>query len=536
MNTSKTTSPCPRPSCVFHVNKTAAADVEMATFAAEIPAAATGTPSAAPPLPLLERAAVRLARWLDARGEVPAVTRYLGWAMRRLGVRSLREGQLEVILAALRGESVLMVSPTGSGKTLCFQAPTLLTPGMAYVISPLKALMSAQVADLTRRRIAADFINSDLPPAEKRLRYQALRNQEVKFLFVTPERFDETLVGPHEVTQALAGRPVFLVVDEAHCIDRWGRDFRPAYSRLGAVRQRLGAPPVLAFTATAGAKAQRRILDSLGVPQARVVVTGVDRPNISFMRLPLLEDEARLRLTADLLRKMPGGRAMIFVPTLKVGQAVQAGLQGLGLELPFYHARMGSVQERQRLLARFLGQEQSAAPPLPAVICTNAFGLGLDVPDVRLVIHWQQPASVEDYVQEAGRAGRDGKPALAVLFTRPRETGLLRFMAEKTVEQAGLNEQAASQALQIKLEAIEDLHALVTQRQHCFRRGLLAYFRLGESGKPLSTAPRSAAWRLLEWAFVEPLHQTPAPLCCDACSPVTPATALAWASRVWRPG
>ena len=150
--------------------------------------------SAAPPLPILERMAVRMAHWLDVRREVPAVTRYLGWAMRRLGVRSLREGQLEVILAALRGESVLLVSPTGSGKTLCFQLPALLTPGAAYVISPLKALMSEQVADLARRQIPATFINSDLSPADKRQRYQALRDQQVKFFFATPERFDEALV------------------------------------------------------------------------------------------------------------------------------------------------------------------------------------------------------------------------------------------------------------------------------------------------------------------------------------------------------
>jgi ATP-dependent DNA helicase RecQ len=515
------------------VSKRADPRAGLTTFDVRAPQAPARTSASDPQLPILERGAVRLARWLDARGEVPAVTRYLGWAMRRLGVRSLREGQLDVILAALRGESVLLVSPTGSGKTLCFQLPALLTPGTAYVISPLKALMSEQVADLTRRQIAATFINSDLSPADKRQRYQALRDQGVKFFFVTPERFDETLVSPHEITLALGGHPAFLVVDEAHCIDRWGRDFRPAYSRLGVVRQRLGAPPVLAFTATAGAKAQRRILDSLGVPQARVVVTGVDRPNISLLRLPLVEDEARLRLTADLLRQMPVGRAMVFVPTIKVGQLVQAGLQGLGLELPFYHARMGSAQERERLLARFLGREQPAAQ---AVICTNAFGLGLDVPDVRLAVHWQQPASVEDYVQEFGRAGRDGKPAVAVLFTRPRETGLLRFMAEKTVEQAGLDEQAAHEALKIKLEAIEDLHALVTQRQRCFRRELLGYFQLAGPQRPAQSAPRSAAQRLLEWAFVEPARQTPARLCCDGCSPVTPATALAWASRVWRTG
>lgn len=481
--------------------------------------------SAAPPLPILERMAVPLARWLDVRREVPAVTRYLGWAMRRLGVRSLRAGQLEVILAALRGESVLLVSPTGSGKTLCFQLPALLTPGAAYVISPLKALMSEQVADLGRRQIAATFVNSDLSAADKRQRYQALRDEGVKFFFATPERFDASVVGDREVSQALGGRPTYLVVDEAHCIDRWGRDFRPAYSRLGEVRQRLGAPPVLAFTATAGAKAQRRILVSLGVPQARVVVTGVDRPNIALLRLPLAEDEARLRMLAELLRGAQAGRAMIFVPTLKIGQLVQAGLHAAGVDLPFYHARMGSSEERAHLLARFMGREQPAAR---AVICTNAFGLGLDVPDVRLVVHWQHPASVEDYVQEFGRAGRDGKPAVAVLFTRPRETGLLRFMAEKTVEQAGLDEQAAAQALQIKLEAIEDMHALAMQRERCFRRGLLAYFRQ-DAATP--AAPVSAARRVLAWVFEEPQRIAPTAVCCDACRGVTPANALAWVAR-----
>ncbi len=446
--------------------------------------------------------------------------------MRRLGVRSLRPGQLEVVLAALRGESVLFVSPTGSGKTLCFQLPALLVPGLTVVVSPLKALMRQQVDDLNRRQLPAAFIDADLTPTERRQCYQALRNQQLRFFFVTPERFDEALVGPREVAQTLASRPAFLVVDEAHCIDRWGRDFRPAYRRLGEVRRRLGSPPVLAFTATAGAKMQQRILHSLDVPQARVVTTDVDRPNIALLRLPAADDETRLRLTAGLLRQMPAGRAMIFTPTVKIGQQVQAGLRELDLDLPFYHARLADAAVREALLARFLGRQ---TPPAPFVICTNAFGLGLDVPDVRLVIHWQHPASVEDYVQEFGRAGRDGKPAVAVLFTRPGETGLLRFMAHKTVERASLDEAAAGQALAIKLEAIEEMQRLAAQRSGCFRRGLLACF-----GGASAIAARPAAWRLLAWVFEEPRRITPTRVCCDACGAVTPVNAAAWVARIWR--
>src|SRR2546422_10897191 len=233
---------------------------------------------------MIERWGLRLAKWLDRQRQLAGVDEALGATIRLLGATRFRTPQLEVVLAALRGESLLLVSATGSGKSLCFQVPVLLSRGCGLVISPLKALMSQQVADLQTKKVPGTFINGDLGPQEKGIRYQLLRDRAIKFLYCTPERFDPGMVREAEVEEIARARPAYLVIDEAHCIDRWGKDFRPNYDKLGAVRRALGNPPLLAFTATAGRKSQRRILESLGIPEARVVVTGVNRPNIKFVR------------------------------------------------------------------------------------------------------------------------------------------------------------------------------------------------------------------------------------------------------------
>src|SRR6266568_2259598 len=442
---------------------------------------------------MIERWGLRLARWLDRRKELGGVDESLGAAMRLLGVTRFRAPQLEIVLAALRGESLLFVSATGLGKSLCFQVPILLARGCGFVISPLKALMSQQVADLVMKKVPATFINGDLAPQEKEIRYQLLRDGAIKFMYCTPERFDPSMVRQAEVEEITRARPAYLVVDEAHCIDRWGKDFRPNYSRLGAVRKILGSPPVLAFTATAGVESQRRILESLGVPKARVVVAGVNRPNIKLARLDMVKDEERYRVTKYLLEAMPGGRAMLFVPTVKTGRQVQDGLRLLGLELPFFHAKFGTVNDRDMLLGRFTGR---ISPPANVVICTNAFGMGLDLPDVRLVVHWQHPAAVEDYFQEFGRAGRDGNPSIAVLFTGAKDEGLLSFMAKKTVESADMDAATKAVVLAGKLCAIEDMRKAATSRDTCFRRAIIEYFE-----EVLSPQPRSLAVRIVDLLF-----------------------------------
>ena len=474
---------------------------------------------------IIERWGLRLARALDRRHELAGVDESLGAAMRLLGVTHLRPPQLDVILTALRGESLLLVSATGFGKSLCFQVPILLSRGCGFVISPLKALMSEQVADLTRKKIPGTFINGDLGPEEKQLRYRLLRDHAIKFLYCTPERFDPEMVRPAEVNELARTRPAFLVIDEAHCIDRWGNDFRPNYGKLGALRQALGSPPVLAFTATAGKQGQRRILESLGIPEARVVVTGVNRPNIRFVRLANIDDQGRYSLIMSLLRVMPHGRAMLFVPTVNIGKQVQVGFRSLGLDLPFFHSKLGTATDRDMLLGRFTGRLD---PPVRVIICTNAFGMGLDLPDVRLLVHWQHPASVEDYLQEFGRAGRDGRPSVAVMFTGDKDEGLLRFMARKTSAKADGDEVFKASVLDVKLGAIEDMRRIATSRDSCVRNDIVEYF-----GEPSSTRHRSVAVRLAEWLLSRSTRIRRSRFCCDRCDGVNVDNVMDWAAGVF---
>jgi ATP-dependent DNA helicase RecQ len=291
---------------------------------------------------LIERVALRLAEWLDTEGRLALATRNFGPALRLFGVDAFRGPQLEVVEAALHKRSLLLVSPTGSGKSLTFQIPAVLTPGLCIVVSPLKALMSDQVSGLMRRRIPATFVNSDLGRDEKRLRGDMLRRSAFKFLYLAPERFFRAAEEERQLLDGL--RPAYLVVDEAHCIDRWGRDFRPEYGRLAEVRRRLGDPPVLALTATAGRQTQARILSSLGVPDAAVFVQGVDRPNIALLRLSASVTE-RPGVIASLLR-LAGHlnvKAMVFVPTRRIGEDLLRHLAAEALPTPFFHGQLDAL-------------------------------------------------------------------------------------------------------------------------------------------------------------------------------------------------
>ena len=461
---------------------------------------------------VMERWAVTLALWLDRQGAIPEASRNFGAVLRLFGLERFRDGQLPVVQAALTGQSVLVISPTGFGKTLCFQLPAVLRQGVSVVVSPLKALMAEQVSALLRLKIPATFINSDLDADEKNLRYKLLVHETFKLLYAAPERF---FVQSKSELQALRSiRPAFLVIDEAHCIDEWGRDFRPEYGRLREVREALGSPPVLAFTATAGVEMQQRILASLGVSDARVFVRDVDRPNISLLRWQASSTE-RPQIIADLCRlRLPfGGKVMIFVPTRKIGETLQKHLHEQGLETPFYHSRLASGWEREQLVKRFVGQ---SLPNVDQIICTSAFGMGLDVSNVRMVIHWQHPSSVEDYLQEFGRAGRDGRPSVAVLLHTPNSSRywsddirLLRFMAKKTVESAPPDKRG--EALAHKVRQLEAIARLVGQ-VGCFRRALVGYF-----AGPQKAPRRSISTWLLEWVFADRRRVRERAACCDAC-------------------
>ena len=468
---------------------------------------------------IVERWALRVARWLDFAGELPAETRALSAALHLFGVSRFKPGQLEVVLAALRGESLLVVRPTGSGKSLCFQLPALLSaPPFTLVLSPLKALMADQVEGLHRRRLPATFINGDVTGTERKARYALLEKQALSLLYVAPERFDPEIANAGEAKRLLEQQPSFLVVDEAHVVDRWGFDFRPSYGRIAPLRNELGSPPVLAFTATAGARTQERIKGSLGIPDARVIVSDADRPNIALCRLSVPAEGERVRIVEGLLGALAGrGKTLLFVPTIKQGEAVQALFAQRGLELPFFHGRL-SRERRDQILGGLTGRLE---PEIDAVICTSAFSLGVDIPDIRLVVHWQHPASVEDYLQEFGRAGRDGEPALALLLSGTgKEAGLWRFMADRTAEEAGsrgLPKEQIDGARQQRYDAIAETAELAVPGGECFRRALLE--ALGAGG---ARARPSLARRILHWVFDEHPRVTAAGVCCDACDPALP--------------
>jgi superfamily II DNA helicase RecQ len=222
--------------------------------------------------------------------------------------------------------------------------------------------------------------------------------------------------------------------------------------------------------------------------------------------------EARIQAIQELLSLRFEGKTMIFVPTKRIGSALQEALRDSEVDVPFYHATMGSANDRQNLLGQFSG---TILPEVDAIICTTAFGMGIDIPNVRLAIHWQHSASVEDYLQEFGRAGRDGQPSVAVLLSGRNDAGLHRFMAEKSVEESELSGIDRAAALEARYESIADIAAMAapdTPGRHCFRRSLLGYF-----GEDASTSSASWGIRILRWIFTEKQRTRSSRICCDAC-------------------
>lgn len=467
----------------------------------------------------LERWACRLIGWLDRTKSLPEGFEQLGAVLRLLGMKRFREGQLDVVLAALRGDSVLFVSPTGSGKTLCFQVPALLRPGLACVVSPLKALMSDQMVRNQRLKIPSTFINSDLNFSERASRWELIQSAAVKFFYFAPERFDPEMVGKREATRMLDLRPSYLVVDEAHCIVSWGNDFRPNYGRLGLVRKKMEKPPTLAFTASAGVRTQNAIKESLHASDAKVVLIGIDRPNIGMVRIKVSGPKEKYQVIHDLLSIRHDGKSMLFVPSLKIGYRLQKQLQELsGKEpVPFYHSQIESVVERDAILGRFMDRLK---PTLKEVICTNAFGMGLDIPNVRLVIHWQPPESAEAYLQEFERGGRDGKPSLAVVLCDKnpdaRERKLLYFMADRSTGGDGQRDEVQEAAFRERLNSIDEMFEMATPRSGCFRKRLRTYFE----GHEDRVSKGIIQW-LLEWLFAEKIKKVKRGVCCDYCNGIS---------------
>ncbi len=322
---------------------------------------------------------------------------------RNFGLRAFRPGQLDVIESVMAGHNTVAVMPTGAGKSLCYQLPATLLEGLALVISPLIALMKDQVEQLARLNVPAAFLNSSLTESQRIERMNRLRAGELKLLYVAPERLrSESLV------RELEGRVSLFAVDEAHCISQWGHDFRPDYAQLGAVRRRLKPPRTVALTATATPEVRQDIVKVLLMKDPRVFVSGFDRPNLFLEVVPVTGDAEKRDACLE-LSKNAQGSGLVYCPTRKSAEGLHAALEKNGVEAVLYHAGMDD-EARRRAQDAFMSSASSVA------VATNAFGMGIDKPDIRFVAHAGIPRAVEAYYQEIGRAGRDGRPARAVLL------------------------------------------------------------------------------------------------------------------------
>lgn len=390
------------------------------------------------------------------------------------GYDDFREGQKPLIDAVLEGQDVLGIMPTGAGKSLCFQIPALLMPGITLVVSPLISLMKDQVAALNQAGIHAAYLNSSLSMGQYRKALSLAREGRYKIIYVAPERLETE--GFLQFALSPEVEISFLAIDEAHCVSQWGQDFRPSYLKILSFLEKLPLRPVLgAYTATATAEVREDILDILKLRSPLVLTTGFDRSNLFFgvkkPRDKYRELESYIREKEE---KMPGSSGIVYCLSRKNVEEVCYRLREAGFSVTRYHAGLSDAERREN-------QDDFIYDWKQIMVATNAFGMGIDKPDVRFVIHYNMPKNMESYYQEAGRAGRDGEAAECILYFGASDQRTNRFLIESGEENEELDREARRIVLQRDLERLRQI-TFYCATSECLRHYILDYF--GEESGP----------------------------------------------------
>ena len=379
---------------------------------------------------------------------------------RYFGYTEFKEGQEAMIRAVLAHKDALGIMPTGAGKSVCYQVPAVILPGITLVVSPLISLMRDQVAALNQTGIRAAFINSTLSYNQiKKALYYASMNV-YKIIYVAPER----LLTTEFLSFAIHAHISMVAVDEAHCVSQWGQDFRPSYLKIKEFCEALPTRPIVcAFTATATNRVKADIKKLLELRDPFCITTGFDRKNLSFT---VMSPQDKMTALIRILEEKPTANAIIYCSTRKAVESVHADLSKMGFSVARYHA---GLSEEERATA----QDDFIYDRCRILVATNAFGMGIDKSNVSLVLHYNIPKDPESYYQEAGRAGRDGSPAECILFYAPRDVETARFLIEKSNSES--EDENKEQKLKYDLQRLETMRKYAIQ-DGCFRHFLLNYF------------------------------------------------------------